>query len=137
MFCWKEWDAPLDCDLNNQLGSEAANDIWTSPGSTGMKKMLEDSRGSATMIAAQRETAGACAGSDNPAARGVADRLSLTAAPTFAIMALLVLRGGPLLRSATRDASPLSGMVPMYLRKSAFDPVIDTQRESQASPFGS
>lgn len=46
--------------------------------------------------------------------------LSLAAAPTFAIMALLVLRGGLLLCSATRDASLLSGMVPMYLLMSAF-----------------
>jgi hypothetical protein len=50
--------------------------------------------------------------------------LSLAAAPTFAIMALLtgVLGGGPpdMLCSATQDASPLSGMVPMYLLMSAF-----------------
>ncbi len=47
-----------------------------------------------------------------------------TAAPTFAIMALLtgVLGGGPLdgLCSAAQHASPLSGMVPMYLLMSAF-----------------
>jgi hypothetical protein len=45
--------------------------------------------------------------------------LSLAAAPTFAIMALLTgsLAGGPLdgLCSAAHGASPLSGMVPMYL----------------------
>jgi hypothetical protein len=73
----------------------------------------------------------------NAGALWAADRLSLAAAPTFAIMALLVLRGGLLLCSATRDASPLSGMVPMYLRMSAFHSVIDTQRESPAWPFGS
>jgi len=52
----------------------------------------------------------------NAGALWAADRLSLAAAPTFAIMALLVLRGGLLLCSATRDASLLSGMVPMYER---------------------
>ena len=57
------------------------------------------------------------------AARGAADWLCLAAAPTFAIMALLtVLGGGPpaMLCSAAQDASPLSGMVPMYLLMSAF-----------------
>ena len=58
------------------------------------------------------------------AARGIAKWLSLAAAPTFAIMALLtgVLGGGPpdLLCSAAQDASPLSGMAPMYLLMSAF-----------------
>jgi hypothetical protein len=75
------------------------------------------------MIATDRETAGACAGSGNAAARGAADWLSLAAAPTFAIMALLtaVLGGTPMdaLCSAAHDA-PLSGMVPMYLLMSAF-----------------
>jgi hypothetical protein len=95
-----------------------------SPCSTGTKKMLEHSRESATMMAAQRETAGGSAGSGNPAALGAGDRLCLAAAPTFAIMALLtgVLGGGPpdVLCSAAQDASPLSGMVPMYLLMSAF-----------------
>jgi hypothetical protein len=57
-------------------------------------------------------------------ALGAAGWLSLAAAPTFAIMALLtgVLGGGPpdMLCSAAQDASPLSGMVPMYLLMSAF-----------------
>jgi hypothetical protein len=56
--------------------------------------------------------------------RGAADWISLAAAPTFAIMALLtgVFGGGPMdmLCSAARDASPLSGMVPMYVLMSAF-----------------
>jgi hypothetical protein len=56
-----------------------------------------------------------------PAARGAANWLCLAAAPTFAIMALLtgVLGGGPqdMLCAA---ASPLSGMVPMYMLMSAF-----------------
>ena len=50
--------------------------------------------------------------------------LSLAAAPTFAIMALLTGiqdAGMPgMLCSAAHDASPLTGMVPMYLLMSAF-----------------
>ena len=61
---------------------------------------------------------------EGAAALGAADWLCLAAAPTFAIMALLtgVLGGGPpdMLCSAAQDASPLSGMVPMYLLMSAF-----------------
>ena len=57
-------------------------------------------------------------------ALSAADWLSLAAAPAFAIMALLtgVLGGCPPTRlcSAMQDASPLSGMVPMYLLMSAF-----------------
>ena len=54
-----------------------------------------------------------------------ADRLlSLAAAPIFAIMALLaaIQAGGmpTMLCSAAHDASPLTGMVPMYLLMSAF-----------------
>ena len=60
----------------------------------------------------------------HPGGLGVADRLSLAAAPTFAVMALFtaVLGGGPLdmLCSAAPDASPLTGMVPMYVLMSAF-----------------
>ena len=62
--------------------------------------------------------------SDGVAILGAADWLCLAAAPTFAIMALLtgVLGGGPtdMLCSAAQHASPLSGMVPMYLLMSAF-----------------
>ena len=48
----------------------------------------------------------------------MADWLSLAAAPTFAMMALLTgVLGGDMLCSA---APPLSGMVPMYLLMSAF-----------------
>jgi hypothetical protein len=57
------------------------------------------------------------------AATGAADFLYLAAAPTFAIMALLtgVFGGTPdMLCSAAPGASPLSGMVPMYLLMSAF-----------------
>ena len=52
-----------------------------------------------------------------------ADWLSLAAAPTFAIMALLTgLFGGKsdALCAALQGTSPLSGMVPMYLLMSAF-----------------
>jgi hypothetical protein len=62
--------------------------------------------------------------SGHAAALGAADWLCLAAAPTFAIMALLtsVLGGGPpdMLCAAAHEASPLSGMVPMYLLMSAF-----------------
>ena len=57
------------------------------------------------------------------AALGTADWLCLAAAPTFAIMALLtgVLGGGsPDALCSVAGASPLSGMVPMYLLMSAF-----------------
>ena len=57
-------------------------------------------------------------------ARGPADWLCLAAAPTFAIMALLtaVLGGGApdVLCASAQGASPLSGMVPMYVLMSAF-----------------
>jgi hypothetical protein len=48
--------------------------------------------------------------------------LSLAATPAFAIMALLTGVLGPpdMLCSTTQHASPLSGMVPMYLLMSAF-----------------
>jgi hypothetical protein len=58
------------------------------------------------------------------AALGAADRVCLAAAPTFATMALLtgVLGGGPqdMLCSVAPHASPLSGMVWMYMLMSAF-----------------
>jgi hypothetical protein len=50
---------------------------------------------------------------------GAADWLSLAAAPTFAIMALLTGAGAPDLLCAA-NASPLSGMTPMYWLMSAF-----------------
>ena len=53
-----------------------------------------------------------------------AENLSLAAAPTFAAMALLTgIHGGSMpdmLCSAAQDASPLTGMVPMYLLMCAF-----------------
>ena len=58
------------------------------------------------------------------AALGAAGWLGLAAAPTFAVMALLtgVLGSGraDMICSAAHDASPLSGMVPMYVLMSAF-----------------
>ncbi len=54
----------------------------------------------------------------------MANWLSFAAAPTFAIMALLmsILGGGPLeaLCSSAHGSSPLTGMVPMYLLMSTF-----------------
>jgi len=71
------------------------------------------------MIAAtQREAAGGHA-----PALGAAGWLSLAAAPTFAIMALLTGTfggGADMLCSAMSNASPLAGMVPMYVLMSAF-----------------
>jgi len=51
-----------------------------------------------------------------------AEWLGLAAAPTFAVMALLTGVGDApdMLCSAINGASPLSGMVPMYLLMSAF-----------------
>jgi hypothetical protein len=55
---------------------------------------------------------------------GVADWLGLAAAPTFAVMALLTaIHGGgqmAVMCAAAPGASPLDGMVPMYLLMSAF-----------------
>src|SRR5256885_14119940 len=60
--------------------------------------------------------------SGNAAAKGAADFLYLAAAPTFAIMALLtgVLGGAADALCSIAGASPLGGMVPMYLLMSAF-----------------
>jgi hypothetical protein len=57
--------------------------------------------------------------SGKAAGRDAADWLRLAAAPAFAIMALLAgaPRGGQMgmICGAAQDASPLSGMAPMYL----------------------
>ena len=96
------------------------------PRSTGTKPIFAHRRGFATTIATRREAAcGRRAGNvDATAGRGAIRWLGLAAAPTFAIMALLtpVLGAGApdVLCSAAHDASPLSGMVPMYLLMSAF-----------------
>jgi hypothetical protein len=74
-----------------------------------------------TMIGAESETADACAAS---VSASVGEWLSFTAAPTFAILALLtyVSNGSApdILCSAAHNASPLGGMAPMYLLMSAF-----------------
>ena len=63
-------------------------------------------------------------GGGSASALGAADWLSLAAAPTFALMALLtsVAGGGApdMLCGAMHGASLLSGMVPMYLMMSVF-----------------
>ena len=52
---------------------------------------------------------------------GAADGLSLLAAPTFAVMALVTaLGGGGPLDALCASASPIGGMMPMYLLMSAF-----------------
>ena len=75
------------------------------------------------MLATKRDIARHVAAGGHPAALGFADGLSFAAAPTFAIMALLisVFGGGPAdgLCSAVH-ASPFGGMVPMYVLMSAF-----------------
>ena len=55
-------------------------------------------------------------------ARAAADWLSLAAAPTFAVMALVTATGGQpqWLCAAAHFGSPLGEMVPMYLLMSAF-----------------
>jgi hypothetical protein len=58
---------------------------------------------------------------ESAAAIGAANFLYLAAAPTFAIMALLTsVLGGGAPDALCSGASPLSGMVPMYLLMSAF-----------------
>ena len=92
--------------------------------STATKAISAHRRGFATMIATRREAAGGRAGNVDATGRGAVHWLSLAAAPTFAIMALLtgVLGGGPpdVLCSAVQDASMLSGMGLMYLLMSVF-----------------
>ena len=58
----------------------------------------------------------------NGDALGATDWICLAAAPTFAIMALLtaVSGGSPDAMCSAAAASPLGGMVPMYLLMSAF-----------------
>jgi len=64
--------------------------------------------------------------SGHAAAPGAADWLRLAAAPTFACMALLTsVHGGrpDMFCSAAQNASPLTGMAPMYLLMGAFHSV--------------
>jgi hypothetical protein len=64
------------------------------------------------------------AGGRKRAEASAARLLSLAATPTFAVMALLAAVHGDgmpdMICSATREGSPLTGMVPMYLLMSAF-----------------
>jgi hypothetical protein len=71
---------------------------------------------------AARSNSGAISGeSGKPATLVAADFLYLGATPTFAIMALLTAAlGGGSPDALCSSASPLSGMVPMYLLMSAF-----------------
>jgi hypothetical protein len=70
-----------------------------------------------------RAVTGDPAGVQGANASVAADGLSLAAAPTFAVMALLTgVLGGPpdVLCAALQGTSPLSGMAAMYLLMSAF-----------------
>ena len=75
-------------------------------------------------MTADHANAGSEARRDDAAAFVIARWLSLAAAPTFAIMALMTAiiggRAPDMLCSAGQGASLLSGMVPMYLLMSAF-----------------
>ena len=90
--------------LDTSLDMASANGVRTSSRPAGMNEM------------------------GGPASGGVAVQaagwLSLGAAPTFAVMALLagLSGGGPadMLCAATREASPLGRMVPMYVLMTAF-----------------
>jgi hypothetical protein len=76
------------------------------------------------MIAITHEISAEGAERGPAAALGTADRLSLAAAPTFAVMALATgLLGSDASGAmclAAPHASPLTGMLPMYLMMSAF-----------------
>ena len=62
-----------------------------------------------------------CSSGSGSTATGAVRFLSLAAAPTFAIMALLTaVGGGPADALCSTHASYLGGMVPMYLLMSAF-----------------
>ncbi|MGH7247252.1 MAG: hypothetical protein ACREH9_04025 [Pseudomonadota bacterium] len=77
-------------------------------------------RGKGAVITTSRETSRAFGNAVNS---GADNWLCLAAAPTFAVMALLtsLLGGDPdIVCSAMRGASPLRGMLPMYLLMSVF-----------------
>jgi hypothetical protein len=79
------------------------SDIFTASRLAGVKQSFGNSFGSAAGVAA--------------------DWLCLAATPTFAIMALLTALGGgepAILCAAMQHASPLNGMIPMYLLMSVF-----------------
>ncbi len=89
-----------------------------------MKSLPQASRKSVAMSTIDRDSTDACGGSGDGTALGAADWLCLAAAPTFAVMALLTgvqSSGQPdIFCSAMHDASPLGGMVPMYVLMAAF-----------------
>jgi hypothetical protein len=91
------------------------------------------------------ETIGSTAGRRGACSGGTADLLRFAAAPTFAGMALLssmLGRGSPdALCSTVNGASPLTGMVAMYVLMSIFHAapwlkLISTARNPSTSPKG-
>jgi hypothetical protein len=73
---------------------------------------------------ARTSNGGRTDGERNGFVHGVVRGLQLAAAPTFAVMAMLIAAGGggasDILCAAALDASPLTGMVPMYVLMSIF-----------------
>jgi hypothetical protein len=103
------------------MTNTAKAEMAVSPLSAGAQRMPPADRGAAPPMAPRHEVASAPAGSGNALALGAADLLCLAAAPTFAIMAVLTYvlgSGAPDMLCA--DASPLGGMLPMYVLMSAF-----------------
>jgi hypothetical protein len=92
---------------------EDADHILTSSRSTDTEK--PENRGLATTLDSHGEAEGSSGRRGSTAALGAAEWLSLAAAPTFAIIALLV--------AGSSDSSPLSGMVLMYVLMAAFESV--------------
>ena len=94
------------------------------PRPTATKPIFARRRGFATMTATRRDDVCGRAGNVDATGRGAVHWLGLAAAPTFAIMALLTVAPGggapDVLCSAVQDASPLSGMAPMYVLMSVF-----------------
>jgi hypothetical protein len=75
------------------------------------------------VMASGRLSAKAAIARDRTPGARVAAGLHLAAAPTFALMALLTALGGSqsnMLCAAMPHASPLGGMVPMYILMSVF-----------------
>ena len=93
--------------------TEKAENILPSPHSAGRNR--RDERGTATMIASPHKAAGSSAGRGSAGSLSFADWLTLAAAPTFGIMALLVARSS--------ESSPLGGMVLMYVLMAVFESV--------------
>jgi hypothetical protein len=98
-------------------------DTLMRPRSTGRQGVFAHGRKSAIM-AGTRPTTGCASSGSGLAALGVAGWLSLAAAPTFAIMALIsgvsAIGQPDVICSAMHDMSPLTGMVSMYALMSIF-----------------